>query len=123
MAGPTPAERMVAEQLVPHGVTDPRVLDVMRSVPREEFLSGRAKRFAYEDRALAIDCGQEDDRDVLRARPALDVGRGLVAVHLGHLHVENGERDVVLQQQLQRLGSRSRFKRREPVTPQEALQR
>ncbi len=58
MAGPTPAERMVAEQLVPHGVTDPRVLDVMRSIPREEFLSGPAKRFAYEDRALAIECGQ-----------------------------------------------------------------
>ena len=49
---------MVAEQLVPHGVTDQRVLDVMASIPREEFLSGSAKRFAYEDRALAIDCGQ-----------------------------------------------------------------
>ncbi len=58
MAGPTPAERMVAEQLVPHGVTDSRVLDAMRSIPREEFLSGLAKRFAYEDRALAIECGQ-----------------------------------------------------------------
>jgi protein-L-isoaspartate(D-aspartate) O-methyltransferase len=54
----TPAERMVTEQLVPHGVSDPRVLDVMRSIPREEFLSGRAKRYAYEDRALAIECGQ-----------------------------------------------------------------
>ncbi len=49
---------MVAEQLVPHGVTDQRVLDVMASIPREDFLSGRAKRYAYEDRALAIDCGQ-----------------------------------------------------------------
>src|SRR3974390_2090724 len=49
---------MVAEQLVPHGVTDERVLDAMASIPREEFLSGRARRYAYEDRALAIDCGQ-----------------------------------------------------------------
>src|SRR5581483_5198561 len=49
---------MVAEQLVPHGVTDPRVLDVMAAIPREEFLSGTARRFAYEDRALAIECGQ-----------------------------------------------------------------
>ena len=55
---PTPAEKMVAEQLVPHGVTDERVLEVMRSIPRDEFLSGVARRHAYEDRALAIDCGQ-----------------------------------------------------------------
>jgi protein-L-isoaspartate(D-aspartate) O-methyltransferase len=54
----TPAERMVAEQLVPHGVSDPRVLEVMSSIPRDEFLAGRTKRYAYEDRALSIDCGQ-----------------------------------------------------------------
>jgi protein-L-isoaspartate(D-aspartate) O-methyltransferase len=49
---------MVAEQLVPHGVTDERVLGAMASIPRDEFLSGFARRHAYEDRALAIDCGQ-----------------------------------------------------------------
>jgi protein-L-isoaspartate(D-aspartate) O-methyltransferase len=49
---------MVAEQLLPHGVTDERVLDAMGSIPREEFLRGSARRYAYEDRALAIDCGQ-----------------------------------------------------------------
>ncbi len=54
----TPAQRMVAEQLRPHGVTDERVLNAMASVPREEFLSPRMRRHAYEDRALAIDCGQ-----------------------------------------------------------------
>jgi protein-L-isoaspartate(D-aspartate) O-methyltransferase len=54
----TPAERMVAEQLRPHGVTDERVLQAMASVPREEFLSPRMRRHAYEDRALAIECGQ-----------------------------------------------------------------
>ena len=54
----TPAQRMVAEQLRPHGVTDERVLQAMASVPREEFLSPRMRRHAYEDRALAIDCGQ-----------------------------------------------------------------
>src|SRR6202023_299627 len=54
----TPAERMVAEQLLPHGVTDQRVIEVMSQVPREEFLSGRLRRHAYENRALAIDCGQ-----------------------------------------------------------------
>jgi len=49
---------MVAEQLRPHGVTDERVLEAMASVPREEFLSPRMRRHAYEDRALAIECGQ-----------------------------------------------------------------
>ena len=49
---------MVAEQLIPHGVTDERVLNVMSEIPREEFLTGRARRHAYEDRALAIGCGQ-----------------------------------------------------------------
>ena len=54
----TPAQRMVAEQLLPNGVTDQRVIDAMSQVPREEFLSGRLRRHAYENRALAIDCGQ-----------------------------------------------------------------
>ncbi|HXN90833.1 MAG TPA: protein-L-isoaspartate(D-aspartate) O-methyltransferase [Candidatus Sulfotelmatobacter sp.] len=54
----TPAQRMVAEQLRPHGVTDERVLQAMASVPREEFLAPGMRRHAYEDRALAIECGQ-----------------------------------------------------------------
>jgi len=54
----TPAEKMVAEQLAPHGVTDERVLRVMALLPREEFLAGGTRRFAYEDRALAIGWGQ-----------------------------------------------------------------
>jgi len=49
---------MVAEQLLPHGVTDERVLEAMASVPREEFLAPKMRRHAYEDRALAIECGQ-----------------------------------------------------------------
>lgn len=49
---------MVAEQLRPHGVTDERVLQAMAFVPREEFLAPRMRRHAYEDRALAIECGQ-----------------------------------------------------------------
>ena len=54
----TPAQRMVAEQLLPNGVSDERVLEAMASIPREEFLSGRLRRHAYENRALSIDCGQ-----------------------------------------------------------------
>jgi protein-L-isoaspartate(D-aspartate) O-methyltransferase len=54
----TPASKMVAEQLVPHGVTDEGVLRVMAEIPREEFLPTRLRRHAYDDRALGIECGQ-----------------------------------------------------------------
>jgi protein-L-isoaspartate(D-aspartate) O-methyltransferase len=54
----TPAQKMVAEQLVPHGVTDERVLEAMAGIPRDLFIASRLRRHAYEDRALAIDCGQ-----------------------------------------------------------------
>ena len=54
----TPAERMVAEQLLPHGVTDERVLRAMSEIPREEFVPAKLRRHAYEDRALGIECGQ-----------------------------------------------------------------
>src|SRR3981189_4018005 len=54
----TPAQRMVAEQLLPHGVTDQGVLKVMSEIPREEFVLPKLRRHSYEDRALAIECGQ-----------------------------------------------------------------
>ena len=54
----TLAQRMVAEQLLPNGVTDERVLEAMATIPREEFLSDALRRYAYEDRALSIECGQ-----------------------------------------------------------------
>ena len=54
----TPAQKMVAEQLLPHGVTDERVLRVMSEIPREEFVPQNLRRYAYDDRALGIECGQ-----------------------------------------------------------------
>jgi protein-L-isoaspartate(D-aspartate) O-methyltransferase len=54
----TPAQKMVTEQLMPHGVIDERVLQVMSEIPREEFISPKLRRHAYDDRALAIECGQ-----------------------------------------------------------------
>ena len=78
---------MVVEQLLPNGVTDERVLEVMASLPREEFLPGRVRRHAYENRALAIECGQTISQPLVVAlmtqalmpRPddiALEVGTG-----------------------------------------------
>src|SRR5207247_1389168 len=71
----TPAQRMVAEQLRPHGVTDERVLEAMASVPREEFLAPRMRRHAYEDRALAIECGQTISQPLVVALMAAAASR------------------------------------------------
>jgi protein-L-isoaspartate(D-aspartate) O-methyltransferase len=81
----TPAQRMVAEQLQPNGVTDERVLEVMSAIPREEFLSGRLRRHAYENRALSIDCGQTISQPLVVAlmTQALMPGPGDVALEVG----------------------------------------
>src|SRR6476646_4187513 len=46
--------RMVKEQIASRGVTDARVLEAMRAVPRHEFVDTSDKVLAYSDRALAI---------------------------------------------------------------------
>jgi protein-L-isoaspartate(D-aspartate) O-methyltransferase len=51
-------ERMVAHQLVPRGILDPRVIAAVRSVPREDFVSPDQREVAYSDRALVLECGQ-----------------------------------------------------------------
>jgi protein-L-isoaspartate(D-aspartate) O-methyltransferase len=50
--------RMVADQIVPRGVSDPRVLAAMRKVPRHEFLPDVLKDQAYGDHAIPIGEGQ-----------------------------------------------------------------
>ena len=81
----TPAERMVAEQLRPHGVYDERVLQAMATVPREEFLAPRMRRHAYEDRALAIDCGQTISQPLVVAlmAQAATIGSDDIALEIG----------------------------------------
>ena len=51
-------ERMIETQIVRRGVTDARVLDAMRSWPREWFLPASLQRSAYDDTPLSIGCGQ-----------------------------------------------------------------
>ena len=50
--------RMVADQIAGRDVSDPRVLDAMRSVPRHEFVPPAERAHAYEDRPLPIGFGQ-----------------------------------------------------------------
>jgi predicted O-methyltransferase YrrM len=51
-------ERMVATQIEARGITDPLVLDAMRTVPRERFVPASMARFAYDDGSLPIGKGQ-----------------------------------------------------------------
>jgi protein-L-isoaspartate(D-aspartate) O-methyltransferase len=51
-------ERMVEEQLAARGVTDPRVLAVMRRVPRHLFVEEALRDRAYGDHPLPIGDGQ-----------------------------------------------------------------
>ncbi|MDH3553057.1 MAG: protein-L-isoaspartate O-methyltransferase, partial [Gammaproteobacteria bacterium] len=47
-------ERMVDYQIARRGVTSRVVLDAMRKVPRERFVSKGNRRFAYDDSPLPI---------------------------------------------------------------------
>lgn len=81
----TPANRMIEEQLRPHGVTNERVLRAMADVPREEFLPPRLRRHAYEDRALGIECGQTISQPLVVAlmTQAADPGPDDIALEIG----------------------------------------
>ncbi len=46
--------KMVTEQLVRRGITDPRVLEAMERVPREAFVPESLRQKAYDDTALPI---------------------------------------------------------------------
>jgi len=51
-------DQMVANQLIPRGIKDPRVLDAMSRVPRHIFAGGHNLAGAYDDMALSIGEGQ-----------------------------------------------------------------
>src|SRR5204863_55384 len=48
----------VDAQLRRRGITDERVLEAMRRVPREEFVPEEVRHHAYDDAALPLGCGQ-----------------------------------------------------------------
>lgn len=80
-------ERMVDTQIARRGIQDRRVLDAMRSVPREAFVRPGFEVFAYEDTALPIEENQTISQpyivalmiaaaDVDRSDRVLEVGAG-----------------------------------------------
>ena len=50
--------RMVKVQLAGRGISDPRVLDAFRAVPRESFVPPELAALSYRDRPLPIGEGQ-----------------------------------------------------------------
>jgi protein-L-isoaspartate(D-aspartate) O-methyltransferase len=51
-------DRMIAQQIAARGVTDPRVLEAMRSVPRALFVPQNLRASAYDDTPLPLAHGQ-----------------------------------------------------------------
>jgi protein-L-isoaspartate(D-aspartate) O-methyltransferase len=69
MPEPTAARQfMVDSQLRARGISDPRVLDVMLSVPRHQFVPETYRSQAYEDHPLPIGDGQTISQPYIVAR-------------------------------------------------------
>jgi protein-L-isoaspartate(D-aspartate) O-methyltransferase len=54
----TAREKMIQRQLIARGITDRRVLDAMRQVPRHLFMDESLRKEAYDDNPLPIGEGQ-----------------------------------------------------------------
>ena len=79
--------RMVTEQIMPRGVTDSRVLEIMGIVPRHAFVSPGMEPQAYEDRPLPIGLGQTISQPLIVAMMtealALDGGERILEIGTG----------------------------------------
>ena len=51
-------EQMIRQQVIERGITNERVLNALRSVPRDKFFTEDLAREAYADRAAPIGLGQ-----------------------------------------------------------------
>jgi protein-L-isoaspartate(D-aspartate) O-methyltransferase len=78
---------MVRTQILSRGITDQKVLDAMRKVPRHKFVPHEYRRFAYADQPLPIGEGQTISQpfivaymtDVINVKPGdkvLEIGTG-----------------------------------------------
>jgi protein-L-isoaspartate(D-aspartate) O-methyltransferase len=79
------SERMIAEQLKPHGIVDPRVLAVMGELPREEFVPAEHRDLAYADHPLTIGGGQTISQPLVVAAmtQAVSPQPGEIALEIG----------------------------------------
>lgn len=61
-------QAMVASQLRPNAVSDPRVVAVMNAVPREAFIPGEPGQLAYRDTALPLGRGRQQNNPLSTGR-------------------------------------------------------
>jgi protein-L-isoaspartate(D-aspartate) O-methyltransferase len=61
-------ESMVREQIGARGIRDPRVLEAMRRIPREDYVPEHLRSQAYSDNALPIGNGQTISQPYVVAR-------------------------------------------------------
>jgi protein-L-isoaspartate(D-aspartate) O-methyltransferase len=54
----SPLERMIQQQIVERGIREPRILEALRSVPRDRFFPESSKGQAYADTTASIGHGQ-----------------------------------------------------------------
>jgi protein-L-isoaspartate(D-aspartate) O-methyltransferase len=118
--------RMVERQIAARGVSDPRVLEAMRQVPREAFVASGLEEFAYEDSPLPIAEGQTISQPYIVAlmieradlRPGervleIGTGSGYAAAVLAHIAAEvytverHGALAQAAKRRLARLGYRN----------------
>jgi len=76
---------MVEEQIESRGVRDPKVLEAMRTVPREKFVPQSVRKHAYEDGPLPIEDGQTISQPYIVAlmTELLEVGPGNRVLEIG----------------------------------------
>jgi protein-L-isoaspartate(D-aspartate) O-methyltransferase len=67
-------EEMVEQQLLGRGITDARVLEAMRRVPRELFVPEELRSHAYDDAALPIGDSQTISQPYMVARICAELG-------------------------------------------------
>ena len=78
-------EEMVLRQLKARGISDRRLLDAFRTVPRELFVPQAARDFAYDDAPLPIEAGQTVSQPYIVALmiAAVEVGPGERVLEIG----------------------------------------
>lgn len=78
-------ETMVEQQVRPWDVLDPRVLDVLATLPREAFVPAACRALAYTDVPLPLAHGETMMKPVVEGRTlqALDLGPGEDVLEIG----------------------------------------